>query len=1067
MVAVDLSELKMERHVRLALGRALELSRSEPLTAATVLQAAVDVGGSQAFGSVSKLLPELPAARDVQPAGTSAPPDFSMLDVDHALARSFEIARPHLATGERAVWGRDLITIAVLTQGDTTLAELATAGGTDLDTLRASWLEFVRGSALHRPADEWTRWWQDAGLLLPATSPTESEIAVSASVQGVAKQFADESTVTGVSTFDIARAMAASHLHYAGKRLSPDDLATPDDAKREEWDVWIASIAQLLDPGRLAGSRHQVLDGRLLIVGLGLIDSALRQRLERRDLWGALLLEIDETVAKPGSALDAALRTVKLRHGYSNDDAGGDDQLGIKGEVRALCEVLLDPDVTPPLAVGLFGKWGSGKSFFMESMRQQIAELSRGARPSDDRNVVQIRFNAWHYADSNLWASLASEIFERLADPEPPTPAAREEWLLRHGDPNRERREQLLTNLESYRSLKDDLDEKVGQLESQKEQLCERHEDLVRDREQMADSYALTNVATELAADPRIQSALTEIVKVLGVRAAVQELTALASELRTTSGYLLAVWRKTERKSLVVGLFVFSLIVVFGALAIGTRQATAISALVSVASVLAAVRRGLLPAARGVKVGLECVTHAAQTAAYVEAELTAQRFKEESLLASELRQLEQEIVDNSREQRVLDQRIASAEAEARSLDIGRQLLDFLTNRATGYQQQQGVVGMLHRDFRQLDAYVRLGLKQATTAVQATAAIGDAAEHGQVAEQRAWLRAIDRVVLYIDDLDRCPPDKVLEVLEAVHLLLALPLFVVVVGVDPRWLERSLRHQYKHLALQDPPGDDVYLQLMPLEYLEKIFQLPLTLPAMETGGEEGGFRRLVQSLAPMARPTSSEATPGKPAPTRRPSAAEQPAARRTPARVLIEVQEGSAASGEGGTALDLTTPEVEFAQRLGPLVTTPRAAKRLLNTYRFIRATQHVGSRSRFLGSDGGPGEYPALLTLLAVAAGYPSLADPFLVALEQTADMDAVSTWPDFLAELDPETPGALVPAWLKEAADRPITQAAVAGWADLHERLGAIQPGAANDGKPDLSAYRRWGPIAARFSFKL
>ena len=41
--------------------------------------------------------------------------------------------------------------------------------------------------------------------------------------------------------------------------------------------------------------------------------------------------------------------------------------------------------------------------------------------------------------------------------------------------------------------------------------------------------------------------------------------------------------------------------------------------------------------------------------------------------------------------------------------------------------------------------------------------------------------MQRIVLYVDDLDRCPSDRVVELLEAVHLLLAFALFVVVVGV----------------------------------------------------------------------------------------------------------------------------------------------------------------------------------------------------------------------------------------------------------------------------------------------
>ena len=57
-----------------------------------------------------------------------------------------------------------------------------------------------------------------------------------------------------------------------------------------------------------------------------------------------------------------------------------------------------------------------------------------------------------------------------------------------------------------------------------------------------------------------------------------------------------------------------------------------------------------------------------------------------------------------------------------------------------------------------------------------------------------LPRIDRIVLDIDDLDRCQPQQVVEVLQAIHLLLALNLFVVVVGVDPGWLIRSLKAQY---------------------------------------------------------------------------------------------------------------------------------------------------------------------------------------------------------------------------------------------------------------------------------
>lgn len=95
------------------------------------------------------------------------------------------------------------------------------------------------------------------------------------------------------------------------------------------------------------------------------------------------------------------------------------DQLGIQAEVQTLAAIITARDVTPPLAIGLFGEWGSGKSFFMSQMRKTVNMLAQ--RPPQQiaspycSEVVQITFNAWHYAETNLWASLVSAIFEKLA----------------------------------------------------------------------------------------------------------------------------------------------------------------------------------------------------------------------------------------------------------------------------------------------------------------------------------------------------------------------------------------------------------------------------------------------------------------------------------------------------------------------------------------------------------------------------------------------------------------------------------------------------------------------------
>ena len=76
--------------------------------------------------------------------------------------------------------------------------------------------------------------------------------------------------------------------------------------------------------------------------------------------------------------------------------------------------------VTPPLSVGVFGDWGSGKSFFMRLMQEQTKQVAASSATDANgdrlfcRQIVSIRFNAWHYADGNLWASLVQTIFQSL-----------------------------------------------------------------------------------------------------------------------------------------------------------------------------------------------------------------------------------------------------------------------------------------------------------------------------------------------------------------------------------------------------------------------------------------------------------------------------------------------------------------------------------------------------------------------------------------------------------------------------------------------------------------------------
>ena len=105
-----------------------------------------------------------------------------------------------------------------------------------------------------------------------------------------------------------------------------------------------------------------------------------------------------------------------------DQNVGQADRLDLSREVEMLATVALDEHTPLPLAVGLFGEWGSGKSFFMAMLRERLGVLSalaREGRPEAApfcKNIRQIQFNAWHYVDGNLWASLAATIFDGLVD---------------------------------------------------------------------------------------------------------------------------------------------------------------------------------------------------------------------------------------------------------------------------------------------------------------------------------------------------------------------------------------------------------------------------------------------------------------------------------------------------------------------------------------------------------------------------------------------------------------------------------------------------------------------------
>jgi hypothetical protein len=345
-------------------------------------------------------------------------------------------------------------------------------------------------------------------------------------------------------------------------------------------------------------------------------------------------------------------------------------------------------------------------------------------------------------------------------------------------------------------------------------------------------------------------------------------------------------------------------------------------------------------------------------------------------------------------------KLTSAKAQVDSLETRMKksveeesLAHFLTERTKSddYRKHFGLISTIRQDFDDLQRRLKWLQKQKDTT----------------------LRKVERIVLYIDDLDRCPPNKVMDVMQAIHLILAYPLFVVVVGVDPRWLVNSLSKTYS--AFQgDKKGSTVdpeFWQTTPQNYMEKIFQVPFTLwPMTKTG-----YSKLIKNLfiPPLGEPLEEAQTitaktnqsiqqyPSIPEPGPHIKSPEVPLDENYVFK-YISIKGENDESADSELKVTPISPEVKspnyyvheesllikpwetkFAEQLFALMPTPRAAKRFTNTYRILKAPIKPDKLFDFEGTEEYPGSFQVPMLLLAILIGAPAESAVLFPKLQKT------------------------------------------------------------------------------------
>lgn len=308
----------------------------------------------------------------------------------------------------------------------------------------------------------------------------------------------------------------------------------------------------------------------------------------------------------------------------------------------------------------------------------------------------------------------------------------------------------------------------------------------------------------------------------------------------------------------------------------------------------------------------------------------------------ELAQLETE-----HEAREADLRAKVEERRRRAGTVGRgtSLRDLVRARfESGYYKEH--LGLLHQ--------VQSDLEELTDALmpRSTAQVNPA----------VFPRGDPRIFLIIDDLDRCPPNDVVKVFEAVQLLVKTRLFVVILAMDVRYVTRALERKYEGILVADgePSG---------LDYIEKIVQIPYRVrPITRTAME--GYLQSQMDLRP-----STEREEGS----------------------RDDLHEVSLTFGGEGRPAAITSPDaVHVNEALAPEVQlfdsnelamirecalavqlSPRSTKRIVNVMKLVKNIWY----RRAVPEPERPVK-KAIVLLLALSGGYPEVMRRVLVELER-------------------------------------------------------------------------------------
>jgi hypothetical protein len=188
-----------------------------------------------------------------------------------------------------------------------------------------------------------------------------------------------------------------------------------------------------------------------------------------------------------------------------------------------------------------------------------------------------------------------------------------------------------------------------------------------------------------------------------------------------------------------------------------------------------------------------------------------------------------------------------------------------------------------------------------------------------------LDKVRALVVFVDDLDRCLPDTIIETFEAIRLFLHVPKAAYVIAADERIVKGAIQHRYPEAVAE--------VSNLKQDYLEKLVQMKLVLPPLAAPEAESYINLLLAQG--VSTPEDFDKLRG--------AAAEQ----RKSAYLGISMNHAIAARVLGGLVSESLTEAFQVAEQIAPILArqlrgNPRQLKRFLNTLTLRRgAAQRRG------------------------------------------------------------------------------------------------------------------------------